>query len=232
MNGVLLHAMVKISLHTFSLLTMHTNYTHHTHTRTCTHTHMHTHAHTRTPHTHTHTHTHTHMHSHTHTLHAPQSQPDSLTRVKDQPDPPRRAKSTPIPNTHILPAKHLVHLPPPSSSSSNPPSRHSESPNMPQKFVSLPPTVKKSLTTTPQPPQQLDPIKQKLVDRAIKARLYLLRQSGPTRFLVGGDAPDSRFHITIGPQVGFMTSFWCCMCSSQETITGFPRVHTCTELQL
>lgn len=192
MNGVPLHAMVKISLHTFSLLTMHTNYTHHTHT------------------------------------YAPQSQPDSLTRVKDQPDPPRRAKSTPIPNTHILPAKHLVHLPPPSSSSSssNPPSRHSESPNMPQKFVSLPPTVKKSLTTTPQPTQQLDPIKQKLVDRAIKARLYLLRQSGPTRFLVGGDAPDSRFHITIGPQAGFVTSFWVA-CVHHRPLYWLP---TCTHL--
>ena len=54
---------------------------------------------------------------------------------------------------------------------------------------------------TQQPTQQLDPIKQKLVDRAIKARLYLLHQSGPNRFLVGGDALDSRFHVTIGPQV-------------------------------
>ena len=49
--------------------------------------------------------------------------------------------------------------------------------------------------------QQLDSQRQRLVDRAIKARLYLLRQSGPNRFLIGGDSPDSRFHVTIGPQV-------------------------------
>jgi len=36
----------QISLHTFSLMTMHTNYTHHTHAHA--HAHTHTHAHTRT----------------------------------------------------------------------------------------------------------------------------------------------------------------------------------------
>ncbi len=50
-------------------------------------------------------------------------------------------------------------------------------------------------------PHRLDPARQKLVDRAIKARLYFLRKSGPSRFLIGGDSPDSRFHVTIGPQV-------------------------------
>lgn len=49
--------------------------------------------------------------------------------------------------------------------------------------------------------QLLDPARQRLVDRAIKARLYLLRQMGPNRFLIGGDSPDSRFHVAIGPQV-------------------------------
>ncbi len=50
-------------------------------------------------------------------------------------------------------------------------------------------------------PNPLDSSKQKLVDRAIKARLYFLRKSGPNKFLIGGDSPDSRFHVTIGPQV-------------------------------
>ena len=49
--------------------------------------------------------------------------------------------------------------------------------------------------------KQLESQRQRLVDRAAKARLYLLRQTGPNRFLVGGDSPDSRFHVTIGPQV-------------------------------
>lgn len=41
----------------------------------------------------------------------------------------------------------------------------------------------------------------RLIERATKARLYLLHQSGPNKFLIGGDAMESRFHITIGPQV-------------------------------
>ena len=40
-----------------------------------------------------------------------------------------------------------------------------------------------------------------MIERATKARLYLLHQSGPNKFLIGGDALDSRFHVTIGPQV-------------------------------
>ena len=41
----------------------------------------------------------------------------------------------------------------------------------------------------------------RLIERATKARLYLLHQIGPNRFLIGGDSLDSRFHVTIGPQV-------------------------------
>ena len=40
-----------------------------------------------------------------------------------------------------------------------------------------------------------------MIERATRARLYLLHQSGPNKFLIGGDALDSRFHVTIGPQV-------------------------------
>lgn len=49
----------------------------------------------------------------------------------------------------------------------------------------------------------------KLIERATKARLYLLHQSGPNRFLIGGDAPDSRFHVTIGPQVRLASHVTC-----------------------
>ena len=55
--------------------------------------------------------------------------------------------------------------------------------------------------------QHLDPARQRLVDRAIRARLYLLRQMGPNRFLIGGDSPDSRFHVAIGPQVHIYTLY-------------------------
>lgn len=41
----------------------------------------------------------------------------------------------------------------------------------------------------------------RLIERATKARLYLLHQIGPNRFLIGGDSLDSRFHVTIGSQV-------------------------------
>ena len=43
--------------------------------------------------------------------------------------------------------------------------------------------------------------RQRMIERATKARLYLLHQSGPNRFLIGGDAVNSRFHVTIGSQV-------------------------------
>ena len=40
------------------------------------------------------------------------------------------------------------------------------------------------------------------VERAKRAtRLYLLQQSGPNSFLIGGDSPDHKFRVMIGPQV-------------------------------
>jgi len=41
----------------------------------------------------------------------------------------------------------------------------------------------------------------KRVDKVMKARLYLLQQLGPNSFLIGGDSPDHKFKIIIGPQV-------------------------------
>ena len=95
--------------------------------------------------------------------------------------------------------------PPPSSVPTRAPLPSSPSPNLVHRSTQLPTQVKRA-PSVPVPSssasqQQLDPAKQKLVERAIKARLYLLYKSGPNRFLVGGDVPDSRFYVTIGPQV-------------------------------
>ena len=39
------------------------------------------------------------------------------------------------------------------------------------------------------------------VEKVMKARLYLLQQTGPNSFLVGGDSPNHKFKVIIGPQV-------------------------------
>jgi len=41
----------------------------------------------------------------------------------------------------------------------------------------------------------------KLVEKAMRARLYLLEQPGPNIFLVTGDSNENRFRVTVGPQV-------------------------------
>lgn len=39
------------------------------------------------------------------------------------------------------------------------------------------------------------------VNKVMRARLYLLQQVGPNSFLIGGDSPDNKFRVFIGPQV-------------------------------
>jgi len=41
----------------------------------------------------------------------------------------------------------------------------------------------------------------KMVEKVMKARLYLLQQTGPNSFLIGGDSPDHKYRVIIGPQV-------------------------------
>ena len=43
----------------------------------------------------------------------------------------------------------------------------------------------------------------KQVAKVLKARLYLLQQPGPNSFMVGGDSPEHKFRVIIGPQVIF-----------------------------
>ena len=38
------------------------------------------------------------------------------------------------------------------------------------------------------------------VEKVLKARLYLLQQNGPNSFLIGGDSPDHKYRVIIGPQ--------------------------------
>ncbi|ESO92542.1 hypothetical protein LOTGIDRAFT_162448 [Lottia gigantea] len=40
----------------------------------------------------------------------------------------------------------------------------------------------------------------KRIERVQRARLYLLQQTGPNSFLIGGDSPDHKFRVIIGPQ--------------------------------
>ena len=44
-------------------------------------------------------------------------------------------------------------------------------------------------------------IVRKRVEKVKRARLYLLQQMGPNTFLIGGDSPDHKYRVTIGPQV-------------------------------
>ena len=41
----------------------------------------------------------------------------------------------------------------------------------------------------------------KKLEKAMRARLYLLQQIGPNSFLIGGDSPDHKFKVMIGQQV-------------------------------
>lgn len=43
--------------------------------------------------------------------------------------------------------------------------------------------------------------RQRLVEKAMRARLYLLEHPGPNIFLVTGDSTENRFRVTVGSQV-------------------------------
>ncbi|XP_064624715.1 mitogen-activated protein kinase kinase kinase 1-like isoform X2 [Lineus longissimus] len=58
---------------------------------------------------------------------------------------------------------------------------------------------------TPSPSSVLDPVlnsdaAKKRVNKALKARLYLLQQIGPNSLQIGGDSPSHKFKVIIGPQ--------------------------------
>ncbi|XP_071952558.1 mitogen-activated protein kinase kinase kinase 1-like isoform X2 [Antedon mediterranea] len=45
-----------------------------------------------------------------------------------------------------------------------------------------------------------DDVFRKRVEKALHARLYLLHQIGPKCFLIGGDSPDHKYKVVVGPQ--------------------------------
>ena len=126
------------------------------------------------------------------------------------PSPPLLSRST---QGVIQTPSQIPRVPP---GSSLPPSLSQVS--RPTQTNSLPPAPPS--TQTPRPPPHTSVYKRaqsvattsyavaeaarrRLIERATKARLYLLHQSGPNRFLIGGDSLASRFHVTIGSQVRY-----------------------------
>ncbi len=133
---------------------------------------------------------------------APHSAVLASTVTKIQPPVQTTTKESPSMLASSLPTQSSTGMTAPPSAS------HELSPNLPHKVTtsSAQHTAKKpplaSHISVPAPqPQHLDGPRQRMLDRANKARLYFLRQSGPNKFLIGGDSYDSRFHVNIGPQV-------------------------------
>ena len=52
----------------------------------------------------------------------------------------------------------------------------------------------------------------KVVEKAMRARLYLLENPGPNIFLVTGDSNENRFRVTVGPQVSEFVCACLCVC--------------------
>ncbi|XP_077981126.1 mitogen-activated protein kinase kinase kinase 1-like [Glandiceps talaboti] len=78
--------------------------------------------------------------------------------------------------------------------------RNTTSPTNPK-----PPTVTAYSRRTPSPQGDCGPVltgeeARKKVEKVLRARLYLLQQNGPNSFTIGGDAPDNKFKVIIGPQ--------------------------------
>ena len=156
---------------------------------------------------------------------------------------PKRSRSTPSPSlsssAHTASSKQAFQQAISKSSDTSPSLLHRQTAiPAPQVHpliatsVTKKPGILHPSVSVPGTAQQLDSQRQRLVDRAIKARLYLLRQSGPNRFLIGGDSPDSRFHVTIGPQVCVCVCVCVrvrpCVCAPLCTLPLYMCVYLCT----
>ncbi|RMB95426.1 hypothetical protein DUI87_28149 [Hirundo rustica rustica] len=96
---------------------------------------------------------------------------------------------------------------PSSSSSSSARTVKSESPGVRRKRVSPVPFQSGRITPprrapspdgfSPYSPEETN----RRVNKVMRARLYLLQQIGPNSFLIGGDSPDNKYRVFIGPQV-------------------------------
>ncbi|XP_069631493.1 mitogen-activated protein kinase kinase kinase 1 [Haliaeetus albicilla] len=95
---------------------------------------------------------------------------------------------------------------PSSSSSSSSRTVKSESPGVRRKRVSPVPFQSGRITPprrapspdgfSPYGPEETN----RRVNKVMRARLYLLQQIGPNSFLIGGDSPDNKYRVFIGPQ--------------------------------
>lgn len=77
----------------------------------------------------------------------------------------------------------------------SPPSRRRTPGNSPSNSVSF------SFPRSSSPVYEVSNEFKRKLEKAMRARLYLLQQSGPNSFLIGGDSPDHKFRVMIGPQV-------------------------------
>ncbi|KAJ7334969.1 hypothetical protein JRQ81_012910 [Phrynocephalus forsythii] len=95
---------------------------------------------------------------------------------------------------------------PSSTSSSSSRTAKSESPGVRRKRVSPVPFQSGRITPprrapspdgfSPYSPEETS----RRVNKVMRARLYLLQQIGPNSFLIGGDSPDNKYRVFIGPQ--------------------------------
>ncbi|XP_009462546.1 PREDICTED: mitogen-activated protein kinase kinase kinase 1 [Nipponia nippon] len=95
---------------------------------------------------------------------------------------------------------------PSSSSSSSSRTVKSESPGVRRKRISPVPFQSGRITPprrapspdgfSPYSPEETN----RRVNKVMRARLYLLQQIGPNSFLIGGDSPDNKYRVFIGPQ--------------------------------
>ncbi|XP_043544964.1 mitogen-activated protein kinase kinase kinase 1 isoform X1 [Chiloscyllium plagiosum] len=93
-----------------------------------------------------------------------------------------------------------------SSSSSSKTTAKSESPGVRRKRTSPVPFQSGRVTPprrapspdgfSPYSPEETN----RRVNKVMRARLYLLQQIGPNSFLIGGDVPDNKYRVFIGPQ--------------------------------
>lgn len=84
----------------------------------------------------------------------------------------------------------------------SPPTRRRTPGNSPSNSVSF------SFPRSSSPVYEVSNEFKRKVEKAMRARLYLLQQSGPNSFLIGGDSPDHKFRVMIGPQVNKSGISW------------------------
>ncbi|XP_031750017.1 mitogen-activated protein kinase kinase kinase 1 isoform X2 [Xenopus tropicalis] len=94
--------------------------------------------------------------------------------------------------------------PSPSSSSSSSKSTKPESPGLKRRGLSPVPSGRVTPPRRAPSPDGFSPFSpeetSRRVHKVMRARLYLLQQIGPNSFLIGGDSPDNKYRVFIGPQ--------------------------------